>query len=81
MNVFIEPKPLSGHVEVISSKSLSHRFVIAAGLAHGTSILHHVLDSDDLDATKAALVHFGVTFDGQLVRSNGFHYDFKPIDC
>jgi 3-phosphoshikimate 1-carboxyvinyltransferase len=81
MNVFIEPKPLSGHVEVISSKSLSHRFVIAAGLAHGTSILHHVLDSDDLDATKAALAHFGVTFEGQRVSSNGFHYDFKPIDC
>ena len=81
MSVLIEPKPLSGHVEVISSKSLSHRYVIAAGLAEGTSILHHVLDSDDLDATKAALSHFGVRFDGQIVRSNGFHYDFKPIDC
>jgi 3-phosphoshikimate 1-carboxyvinyltransferase len=41
------------------SKSLSHRAVIAAALADGTSQLKGVLDSDDLRRTREALVATG----------------------
>ncbi len=67
MNITITPQPLAGKLNVISSKSLSHRYMIAAGLADGTSILDHVLESDDIEATKTALKAFGVHFDGHKV--------------
>lgn len=64
MHVTIMPQPLSGTLDVISSKSMSHRCLIAAGLADGTSHITHVLTSDDIIATKAALRAFGVSFEG-----------------
>lgn len=81
MNVKVVPRKLSGKVDVISSKSLSHRYVIASGLAQGISTIHHVLDSDDLDATKEALSHFGVTFHSNQIIGHPFVYDGQPIDC
>lgn len=41
------------------SKSISHRAVIAAGLANGVSLLHGVLDSQDLSRTIAAMRALG----------------------
>ena len=67
MNIKINPKPLSGTLDVIASKSLSHRYLIAAGLADGTSEIKNVLQANDLDATKDALRAFCVTFDGNRV--------------
>lgn len=81
MNVTIEPRELTGTVSVISSKSLSHRYIIASSLAQGVSKIHHVLDSDDLDATKEALTHFGTLFQGDEVIGRDFSYDGKDIDC
>lgn len=81
MNVMIEPKKLTGSIHVISSKSLSHRYVIASALAKGVSKIHHVLDSDDLDATKEALAHFGTSFQDDEIIGCDFSYDGKEIDC
>ena len=64
MDIRVFPRPLGGHLDVISSKSLSHRYVIAAGLSKGKSVIENVLDSDDLDATKKALESLNVTIDG-----------------
>lgn len=67
MNITITPKSLSGRLSVISSKSLSHRYVIASGLAVGTSEIENVLESEDLTATKNALSALGVKFDGNRI--------------
>ncbi|CCV64793.1 DAHP synthase/ 3-phosphoshikimate 1-carboxyvinyltransferase [Alteracholeplasma palmae J233] len=66
--MIIKPSPLSGTIKIVSSKSLSHRYIIAAGLSEGMSKIENVLDSDDLTATKKALEALGVTFSNDLVR-------------
>ena len=42
-----------------SSKSLSHRMLIGAALARGTSVLRHVLESDDITRTRRILCAAG----------------------
>ncbi len=65
------------HVEVTvpASKSLSHRALICAGLALGVSRVENVLDSQDLDRTRACLEALGTQFeveaDGLVVRGRG----------
>lgn len=81
MNIQIEPRKLKGQVQVISSKSLSHRYVIASGLAKGISHINNVLASDDLDYTKKALETFGVKFIGDDIYGSVLAYDGKVIDC
>ncbi|MCR5562081.1 MAG: 3-phosphoshikimate 1-carboxyvinyltransferase [Desulfovibrio sp.] len=41
------------------SKSLTHRYLIGAGLAHGTSVLRHTLVSEDAMATRGILETLG----------------------
>ena len=55
MNVIIKPKKLAGNVIVPPSKSLSHRAIIAASLAEGTSVISNVLFSKDILATIDAM--------------------------
>ena len=51
MNVRITPTHLSGDVIIPPSKSLSHRAIIAAGLAKGKSIISNIVYSKDIKAT------------------------------
>lgn len=51
---------LSGNIRLPGSKSLSNRYLLLAALSEGTTILHELLDSDDIRAMKAALVALGV---------------------
>jgi len=81
MNITINPKPLTGRVAVVSSKSLSHRYLIASGLAEGTSTIKNVLNSDDIDATKEALEALGVKFDGKKVIGHPRVLNRSEIDC
>lgn len=57
MDLLIRPKKLRGIVNIVPSKSYSHRAIIAASLADGISIIKNVLFSDDIrktiDACKA----------------------------
>lgn len=48
-------------VEIVAppSKSLSHRYLIGAALAHGTSVVRHTLDSADIEATRGILCEAG----------------------
>lgn len=50
------------HIDIPPSKSLSHRYVIAASLASGRSVVHHVLESDDLKKTREILGAAGAKF-------------------
>ena len=81
MKMTIQPTKLKGTLQVVSSKSLSHRYIIAAGLAKGTSVIKNVLDSDDLTATKNALSALGVTFDQNKVIGNELKLNHHEIDC
>ncbi|WP_045215661.1 3-phosphoshikimate 1-carboxyvinyltransferase [Desulfonatronovibrio magnus] len=51
-----------------SSKSMSHRAMLMAGLAQGESILSNVLDSDDLTHTRMCLEAMGAQFDSSGSR-------------
>ncbi|MBQ7617324.1 MAG: 3-phosphoshikimate 1-carboxyvinyltransferase [Desulfovibrio sp.] len=46
-------------IEVPGSKSLSHRYLIGAALAHGTSTIKHCQNSNDLTVTKNLLKNLG----------------------
>ena len=81
MKITIQPTKLKGTLQVVSSKSLSHRYVIAAGLAKGTSTIKNALDSDDLTATKNALSALGVTFNNNQVTGGELKVIHNEIDC
>jgi 3-phosphoshikimate 1-carboxyvinyltransferase len=81
MNITIIPRPLKGEVAIVPSKSVSHRNIIAASLASGTSTVRGVLDSDDITATKEALSALGVRFDGDNIIANGLDVKRERIDC
>lgn len=59
MEVKITPKKLIGRVCAPSSKSYSHRVMIAAALAEGVSELSNISSSKDIEATAAAMAAFG----------------------
>ncbi len=68
MNVSITPGPLSGTITPPSSKSESHRMLIAAALAGGTSRISRLSESEDISATAACLTALGARMDGELVH-------------
>ncbi len=59
MNVRIKPSKLIGRVNAPSSKSFSHRMLIAAALAGGVSEISNISASEDIDATVGALTAIG----------------------
>lgn len=85
--------PLTGEIAVPGDKSLSHRSVLFAAMARGTSRLTGVLDSDDVRATIAAVRALGTDVrveeepDGSLSVSvtgwgdNGPVAPGRPIEC
>lgn len=81
MNMTIIPGKISGKISVISSKSLSHRYIIAAGLADGTSEIDNVLDSEDLTATREALAALGVKFEENKVIGGVVKAQRQVIDA
>ncbi len=59
MEVKITPSKLIGRVKAPSSKSFSHRMLIAAALAGGVSEVGNISCSNDIDATVDALTALG----------------------
>ena len=59
MDLQITPKKLSGAVTPPPSKSQAHRLLIAAALAEGTSTLHNIARSQDIDATLRCVTALG----------------------
>ncbi len=80
------PTVLNGDVKIPPSKSLSHRALICASLAHGTSIIENVIFSDDITATMRALEQLGAKFDVKdttvvVTGTKRLKYNNEPIDC
>ncbi|MDF2673499.1 MAG: 3-phosphoshikimate 1-carboxyvinyltransferase [Clostridiales bacterium] len=65
-SVVISPGKLSGKVTIPSSKSISHRAVICAGLSDGISNIENVVFSQDIIATSKAMEGLGVN----LIKDN-----------
>ena len=65
--------PLQGKLRVPGDKSISHRVVILASLAEGTSVCDGFLDSADTRATMVAFQQMGVdmTLEGECLRVDG----------
>lgn len=55
----INPKPLSGTVPAIASKSMAHRIIIAAALANGVTRVACDTRCADIDATVRCLISLG----------------------
>ncbi len=59
MKVEIKPEDTGGEIYIPPSKSVTHRAIIAAALANGTSRIDHVLLSQDIKATLETIKVFG----------------------
>ncbi len=82
----VEPQPgaFTTEVELPGDKSLSHRALIFAALAAGTSDVAGLGPGADVAATAAAIERLGVTIDGSRVVSPGSSDWDEPasaIDC
>src|SRR5690606_13596460 len=81
MVTIITPQFLSGTLSIPSSKSLSHRYVLAASLAEGKSEILNILESDDLDYTKQALINLGVKIEKTSITGGHLSVKSHVIDC
>lgn len=76
----ITPRLLSGSLEIPPSKSVSHRAIIAAGLAKGESVISNVLMSQDMIATCDAMVALGAGINYQEEQNGRFTLTIKGCD-
>jgi 3-phosphoshikimate 1-carboxyvinyltransferase len=60
-------RPLRGHIAVPGDKSISHRALILAALAEGTSVVRGLSDGDDVARTRAAIEAMGAGVEGEKV--------------
>lgn len=90
MDVQITPRRLSGVVTPPPSKSLAHRYVIAAALAAGTSTIRNLAFSEDIEATLRCMEVLGARWeaaeDGIRVTGAGgqrrpFGGNLPRFDC
>ncbi len=78
--------PLRGTVIVPGDKSVSHRAVLLAAMAHGTTTIRGALESEDVAATLAAVRALGAVVEtdggGALRVTGGDWCDATvPLDC
>lgn len=85
MNVTITPKKLKGAVTPPSSKSQSHRLIIAAALAEGTSRIGNLSHSEDIAATLRCMEALGASHEGERVTGvssiGSNSADLPLLDC
>ena len=74
MNIKIIPSRLTGSIEGIASKSVAHRALICACLAHGSSKIKINTTSQDIEATVSCLRGMGA-----YIEQNGNIYSVEPI--
>ena len=60
---------VEGEIKLPGSKSLSNRLLLISALAHGTTEVHNLLDSDDTRHMVAALRTLGVSLEFSLDRT------------
>ena len=81
--------PLRGAITVPGDKSISHRALMLAALAEGTSRISGFLEGEDTRATAAVLAQLGVTIETPApgercvhgVGLHGLRGPSRPLDC
>ena len=78
-------KPLTGDIIIPGDKSISHRSLIFAALAHGKSEISGLLEGEDVLRTAQALRHMGVEIDKKengrwIVNGSGIVGLMEPDD-
>jgi 3-phosphoshikimate 1-carboxyvinyltransferase len=80
--------PCHGAVRTPGEKSISHRAVLMAALAEGTSVVHGLSDGADVAASLAAVAAMGVAVergtDGSVTLHGGrsrLHAPARALDC
>lgn len=63
MDIQIAPRPLAGTVTPPPSKSMAHRFIIAAALSGGVSTIQNVAFSQDIQATLRCMETLGACWE------------------
>ncbi len=85
MDIKIKPALLHGKLNVPPSKSISHRMLICAALSDGESVIHNLLDCEDITAIKGALRMLGadITEENGVCRVHGISVPAKKavVDC
>ncbi|HXQ59500.1 MAG TPA: 3-phosphoshikimate 1-carboxyvinyltransferase [Acidimicrobiales bacterium] len=84
MTVLLVPggRPLRGTVSVPGDKSISHRALLLAAVAEGTSVVEGLSDGDDVRRTAAAVTALGATIDGPRISGGvgRVHAPSGPLD-
>ncbi len=89
MNLTLSPTRLHGAVTPPPGKSQAHRFIIAAALAPGESVIENFIPSEDLEATLRAVETLGAEWklSGRTLHICGISASSAPsaspprIDC
>jgi 3-phosphoshikimate 1-carboxyvinyltransferase len=87
MNKVIVPGKIQpAEIVLPSSKSLSHRALITASLAHGDSLIHGLAENNDTKATMRVMEKAGASFEAQgndlIVHGmREMDYDGSLLDC
>lgn len=83
----VQPSICEGSVHIPPSKSMSHRAILCASLAKGTSVIRNVAFSKDIIATIEGMRQLGarITIDGDCVTIKGIadfaHLQSDTIAC
>ena len=72
--------PLRGRIRVPGDKSISHRALLLAARAKGTSLITGLSEGDDVARTAAAVRALGAEVDGERVTGGGLAEPEAPID-
>lgn len=87
MKVTITPNKLSGTIQVPPSKSQAHRLIIGAALAAGTSHIHNLAYSQDIQATLDCMTQLGAAVQANGQTITGIRRGSRPtqglpvLDC
>ncbi len=73
-------RSVRGVVRVPGDKSVSHRALLLAALAEGTSVVHGLSTGEDVAHTRAAMAAMGVRFDGEQITGGDLHEPGQVID-
>ena len=84
MDILVEPGvALRGEIKLPGDKSISHRAIMCASLASGTSIVRGFLESEDCLATIRAFQNLGIDISKEgnnlKVKGNGLHGLKEPL--
>lgn len=77
-------EPFAAAIEVPGDKSLSHRSIILAAMAEGTSTVERLATGKDVQSTLDVVTTLGVEVDGERISSpgiDGWIEPGAPLDC